>query len=61
MSQSRRSSRIYLIKQMEGMPGSNQWPTTEISLKYRFPKFDDVMFTKTGHEARTDKIKTKWI
>ena len=46
---------------MEGMPGSNQWLTTENSLKYRFPKFDDVMFTKTGNEAGTDKIKTKWI
>ena len=43
------------------MPGSNQWLTTENSLKYRFPKFDDVMFTNTGNEARTDKIKTKWI
>ena len=29
--------------------------------QYGFPEFDDVMFTKTRNEARTDKIKIKWI
>ena len=29
--------------------------------EYRFPKFNDLMFTKTRNKAHTDKIKTKWI